>query len=68
MMFYPEIGQTVQCWYKDGQARAYEPVAMPYHGLIGVVTIRSHGKPRNHAVEIGGRVVVVPCGNLRRQP
>ena len=68
MLLNPEIGQCVQIWYKDGQARAYEPVAMPYHGLIGVVRVRSHGKPRNHAVEIGGRVIVVPCGNLRREP
>jgi len=68
MMLYPTIGQSLQVWYKDGQARAYEPVAMPYHGLIGVVRVRSHGKPRNHGVEINSKTIVVPCGNLRREP
>lgn len=57
MMLNPRIGQLAQCWYKCR--------AMPLHGKIGVVRVASRGKPRNHGVEIAGRLYVVPCGNLR---
>jgi len=67
MLLSPRIGQLVQIWY--GQETR---TAMPFHGQVGRVVIRCRrrGKhlrngPRNHAVEIDGRLVVVPCGNLR---
>jgi hypothetical protein len=67
MLLNPRIGQLVQIWYGE-KARS----VMPYHGQVGRVVIRCRrrGKhlrngPRNHAVEIDGRLVVVPCGNLR---
>jgi len=58
MMLNPRLGQRVQCWYKHH--------AMPLHGKIGRIKIVSHGKPRNHGVEIEGQVYSVPCGNLRK--
>jgi len=58
MMLNPRIGQRVQCWYKNR--------ALPLHGKIGIVTVVSRGKPRNHGVTIDGMLYVVPCGNLRR--
>ena len=61
MMTNPRIGQRVQVWYRADM----RPI-MPYHGRVGIVRIASRGKPRNHGVEIDGRVVVVPCGNLRK--
>jgi len=35
------------------------------NGKKGIVVIISKGKPRNHAVDVNGVVVVVPCGNLQ---
>lgn len=61
MIATPALGQPVQVWYRAGVRDI-----MPLHGKTGVVVIRSHGRPRNHAVRIGGRVYVVPCGNLRQ--
>lgn len=57
MVSSPKPGQPVQCWYKDR--------GMPHHGKVGVVRIVGKGRPRNHGVEIGGVIVVVPAGNLR---
>ena len=37
---------------------------MPYHGRVGKLVVVSRGKPRNHGVEIDGRIVCVPCGNI----
>lgn len=37
---------------------------MPHHGKVGRLAVVSRGKPRNHGVEIDGRIVVVPCGNI----
>ncbi len=61
MMLNPRKGQVVQVWY-----RAEVRGAMPLHGRVGMVVIPSRGKPRNHGVEIDGRMYVVPCGNLRK--
>lgn len=58
MISNPKIGQNVVCWYRKSHKNKY-------HGKSGVVIIRSSGKPRNHAVDVGGVVVVVPCGNLQ---
>lgn len=57
MVSSPKVGQRVQCWYRDR--------TMPLHGLIGVVRIAGRGRPRNHGVEVGGVLVVIPAGNLR---
>jgi hypothetical protein len=61
MMLNPRIGSEVQVWY----AAAWREV-MPLHGRIGIVRIRSRGRPRNHGIEIDGRIIAIPCGNLRR--
>jgi hypothetical protein len=57
MIVNPRLNQVVQCWYKCR--------TMPLHGRIGAVKIVSRGKPRNHGVEVGGSLYVIPCGNLR---
>ena len=60
MIFHPHVGQIVRLHY----AKRVAP-AMPYHGSIGVVRIVSRGPgPRNVGVEVDGRLVVVPRGNL----
>lgn len=60
MIFHPRIGQRVRLHY----ARRVAPV-MPHHGKVGVVRVVSTGAgPRNVGVEINGRTVVVPRGNL----
>ena len=60
MLINPRINQPVIIWYRPSLRH------LPYHGQSGRVVIRSRGKPRNHGVAIGGRVVVVPCGNLQK--
>ena len=60
-MLNPRIGQCVQVWYRAG----YRDF-MPYHGQVGRVVVASRGKPRNHGVTIDGKLVIVPCGNLRK--
>jgi hypothetical protein len=60
MLLNPRVGSTVQVWYRADMRW------MPFHARTAVVRIASHGKPRNHGVEIDGRLVVVPCGNLRK--
>ena len=35
-----------------------------FQDAMGWVVIPSHGKPRNHLVKIGGKLVIVPAGNL----
>ncbi len=61
MIANPQRGQTVQVWYRK-ELREY----MPYHGKLGTVVTPSKGRPRNHGVMIGGELVCVPCGNLRK--
>jgi len=62
MMLNPRIGQAVQVWYRRDMRW------MPYHGRVGVVRVRSRGKPRNHGVVVAERMVSIPCGNLRPAP
>ena len=60
MIFHPRIGQHVRLHYAKRAA-----MVMPYHGRTGVVRVVSSGPgPRNVGVEIDGRLVVVPRGNL----
>jgi hypothetical protein len=61
MMTNPRIGQRVQVWYRQGLQ-----THMPLHGEIGNVVIVSHGKPRNHGVQLKSGTYVIPCGNLRK--
>jgi len=60
MIFHPRPGQHVRIRYAKRSASV-----MPHHGAVGVVRIVSRGPgPRNVGVEIDGRLVVVPRGNL----
>lgn len=63
MIVNPRKGMTAQVWYNKRVAPT-----MPLHGKIGVVTIVSKGRPRNHGIVIDGALWVVPCGNLRKVP
>jgi len=60
MIFHPRPGQRVRVHYAKRSASV-----MPHHGAAGVVRIVSRGPgPRNVGVEVNGRVVVIPRGNL----
>jgi len=60
VIFHPYIGQRVRVHYAKRAA-----AGMPHHGKTGVVRIVTGGPgPRNVGVEIDGRVVVIPRGNL----
>lgn len=59
MLIFGRIGQTVRIHYNERVAPT-----MPYHGRYGKLVVLSNGKPRNHGVEIDGKIVVVPCGNI----
>lgn len=61
MLSNPHQGEHVQLWY----ARRY-CAHMPLHGRVGHVVIVGRGRPRNHGVMVDGRLVCVPCGNVRR--
>lgn len=59
MLIFGRVGQGVRIHYRKSVAEF-----QPYHGKVGRLAVVSRGKPRNHGVEIDGRIVVVPCGNL----
>ena len=60
MIFHPRPEQRVRIHYAKRSASV-----MPHHGKTGVVRIVAKGPgPRNVGVEIDGKVVVVPRGNL----
>ena len=60
MISHPHIGQRVRMRYAKRTA-----AVMPFHGRTGIVRIVSRGPgPRNVGVEIDGRLVVIPRGNL----
>lgn len=63
MLTNPRPGDRVQLWYGERWRRACGHL----HGRKGVVEIASRGKPRNHGVRVGGELVVVPAGNLRKR-
>ena len=63
MLTNPKPGQRVVVWYRASRA-----AMMPWHGRSGVVSVVSRGRPRNHGVLIDGVLVVVPCGNLKKEP
>jgi hypothetical protein len=61
MIVHPKIGQAVRLRYRKLRRVA------PYHDRTGTVMARSKGPgPRNHLVNIGGDLVIVPCGHLKR--
>jgi hypothetical protein len=63
MICHPRIGMRVQIWY----AEKWRPWAQ-WHGKSGTVIKRSTGPgPRNHMIEVHNRIVIVPCGNLRKE-
>jgi hypothetical protein len=64
MLSAPKIGDCAQVWYGSKWRR----VCGQLHGRIGVVRVVSKGSPRNHGVEIEGRLIVVPRGHLRKTP
>jgi hypothetical protein len=64
MIVHPRKGSTVQVWYVKRAA-----ASMPFHARTGIVRIVSKGPgPRNHGIEIDGRIIGVPCGNIRIPP
>jgi hypothetical protein len=62
MIANPRIGQPVRIRYNKRIAEF-----MPLHNKVGIITLRSAGRPRNHEVEIEGARYCVPCGNLIAQ-
>jgi len=60
MIANPRIDQRVQVWYRKELRHLY------YHERHGFVFAVSRGKPKNIGVCIDKRLVVVPCGNLRK--
>jgi len=60
MLTDPRLGREVQVRHRPAMA-----AGMPHHGRVGRVAGVGRGRPRNHAVLIGGRLVIIPCGNLR---
>ena len=62
MISRPHVGQSVQLWYA-----AKKRSVSPHHAAFGAVEIVSRGPgPRNVGVRVDGRLIVVPCGNLRQ--
>lgn len=62
MILNPRIGAVYQVWYRKSARH------LPLHGRCGRAVIAGRGTPRNHGIEIDGRLRVVPCGNLRKAP
>jgi len=56
----PRLGQVVLVRYNP---RA-KLIMGHLHDKLGTVIQRSRGKPRNHLVDVDGRLYVIPCGNL----
>ena len=64
MISRPKVGMQVRIHYRADVAGH-----MPYHGSTGTVLLAARARPRNHAVQLDGElvVIVVPAGNLRRR-
>lgn len=56
MIIAPRKGQAVIAWYKNRD--------MPFHAKTGTVIISGRGKPRNHLIKIGEKLICIPCGNI----
>ena len=59
MLMNATRGQLVRVHY-----RAAVAACMPLHGQVGRIVAGGRGRPRNHCVEIAGRLYIVPAGNL----
>lgn len=60
MIMQPKVGVTARVHYNKRDAPN-----RPYHGKIGEIVIVSRGKgPKNVGLEIDGKIVCVPRGNL----
>lgn len=59
MLVNPAVNQRVVIRY----AKSYSST-MPLHGLTGTVVVVGKGRPRNHGVNVGGKIYAIPCGNL----
>ncbi len=62
-MSSPKTGQPVRLRYAKKRAHLFH-----LHGAEGVVRVVGTGRPRNHGVEIGGEIVILPAGNLIPSP
>jgi len=62
MIANPRLGQSVRIHY----AKRYGDY-MPLQDLIGTVVVIGRGRPRNHGVEVAGRIYCIPCGNLIKE-
>jgi len=68
MMANPRVGQIVRVGYSRvmlARIGTRASVAPLQDALVKVVIV-SKGKPRNHGVELDGRLYIVPCGNLHK--
>jgi hypothetical protein len=64
MISHPRPDQSVRLRYRKSRSRLF-----PLHGRTGVVTVAAKGPgPRNHGVLVGGRLVVVPAGQIVTNP
>lgn len=61
MLANPRLNQLVRVRYNPRIQGM-----MPLQGQLGHVVKASRGKPRNHLVDVNGRLYCVPCGNLFR--
>jgi len=61
MLAHPKRGECVVIHYAPGYGQY-----MPLQDRQGAVVLVGVGRPRNHGVEVDGRVYCVPCGNLNR--
>jgi len=61
MLVHPRLHERVTIHYAARYGRY-----MPLQDRQGVVVLVGTGKPRNHGIEVDGRVYCVPCGNLNR--
>jgi len=59
MLMNATRGQLVRVHYRAAVADG-----MPLHGQVGRIVAGGRGRPRNHCVEINGRLHIVPAGNL----
>lgn len=64
MVSNPKPGDVVKVCYRKSLKNWF-----PYEGEIGTVRIVCKArKCRNHGVEIDGKIIVIPCGNLNYYP
>lgn len=57
----PRLNQLVRIRYAAGYAHL-----MPLHDMIGIIRVVGNGRPRNHGVEVQGRMYAIPAGNLMK--